>query len=75
MDAAEHPEMKRIERLASFLVAHFGEDEVELHIPDDQMREESEEEVISFTIHAGETEAVIDLETMVRVCRFPFLAF
>jgi hypothetical protein len=65
IDAADQPEMKRIWRLASFLVAHFGEDEVDIHVPDGEMADDAEEQAASFTIHAGEAEAVVDLETMV----------
>jgi cleavage and polyadenylation specificity factor subunit 3 len=57
--------MKRMERLAIFLEAHFGDSGVELHeaMPDGE--DGQEEQSTSFVVRMGEAEAVINLENMV----------
>jgi hypothetical protein len=57
--------MKRMERLAIFLEAHFGDSGVELHeaMPDGE--DGQEEQSTSFVVRMGEAEAAINLENMV----------
>lgn len=57
--------MVRIQRLAMFLEAHFGE--VELHFPeDDQEEQRSEDEEPSLLIRLDEADALVNLATLVR---------
>lgn len=54
----------RVRLLAKFLEAHFGR--VELHMPDEGPAEGEEGESPSFLVSLDETDATIDLVTMVR---------
>lgn len=59
--------MERIQELAMFLEAHFGE--VELHMPDEQKMPENEGEVNdepSLLVRLDDTEARINLASMVN---------
>ena len=66
-DVHENDLIVRIQRLAMFLEAYFGE--VELHMPDIPTKipegEEMEAEAPGLLIHLDESEAFINLSTMV----------
>ncbi len=70
-DADEEPMIVRIQRLAMFLEAHFGD--VELHLPEEPVStgaaEEEEPEEAQNTpaliVHVDESDAIINLQTMV----------
>jgi len=69
-DADEEPMIVRIQRLAMFLEAHFGD--VELHLPEEPVStgaaEEEEPEEARNTpaliVHVDESDAIINLQTM-----------
>lgn len=63
-DPEEYDVMGRIQQLAMFLEAHFGD--VELHVPDETESTEQTTEM-AFIIRLDEAEAIIDLATMVKV--------
>lgn len=63
-DKEEETAILRIQRLAMFLEAHFGE--VELHMPDAPSEEEgNDEDAPGLLVAVDETEAFISLATMV----------
>ena len=61
--------MIRIQRLAMFLEAHFGD--VELHMPETESKQSDDEndlqDIPGLLIRLDEAEAFIDLATMVRL--------
>lgn len=72
-DGHEDELMVRIQRLAMFLEAHFGE--VELHMPEDHPDSDeanAEDDAPGFLIQLDDTEAFIDLATMVCFLRASF---
>ena len=64
-DVHEKNFMVRIQRLAMFLEAHFGE--VELHFPEEEQEGEGEEP--SLLIRLDEADAQVNLATLVRCAR------
>ena len=66
-DDPEESTIVRIQRLAMFLEAHFGE--VELHMPEQpsvSKEENDEEDAPGLLIAVDEAEAFVNLTTMVR---------